>query len=462
MLVCYDDSQLQSLLLPALRGADIVAYSVAALYIPKAESGSNSDHTTIGSMATLPGWVGINVVGSNGSGIDSPAKLDFQFVNSGGSTIWNTQGRALASAPVTSWNNPTVEGITYATIDTTAPNPQLAFWLKHCRPELYGDYNYYKADFDPAANLAPAQVSALLLQYKPEQGAVERNAAKIDSLIAETQQGYGLVVLPFNSFIGDAALTVETAKTLAEPIGGKSYAMAQGIAKKYRTYLMFSMPEVAEGKYYETAFLFDYSGKQVGLYRKSHLNDAEQAWATAGDDLPVFNTDLGRIAVVLNDEARIPELADIYGLKRANMILVPVAYDEKDYGGPVAIPSGLVPDESNRGMFIWYSMAKMSQAFTLVANFVTGNQSETGQSALYSLVPEEGFYPPRIAPANADVAYAVNFATNANTPLWTTQADKVTERRWDQSLPLTLAPDNVCFKTWQTNSTSSGVCNEQN
>ena len=33
------------------------------------------------------------------------------------------------------------------------------------------------------------------------------------------------------------------------------------------------MPEVADGKYYETAVLFDYDGNQVGLYRKSHLND---------------------------------------------------------------------------------------------------------------------------------------------------------------------------------------------
>ncbi|MCX5515756.1 carbon-nitrogen hydrolase family protein [Kaistia algarum] len=461
MMICYDDSQLQSLLLPALRGADIVAYSVAALYIPKAERGSSSDHSTIASMATLPGWMGINVVGANGSGIDDVAEFDSQFIGPGGSTVWNTQGQVIASAPVTSWNNPAVEGITYADIDTAAPNPQRAFWLKHRRPELYADYNLFKGDFDSAANTVPAQVSALLVQYKPEQGAVEKNAAAIETLIAQQQQGYGLVVLPFNSFIGDAALTAETAKTLAEPIGGKSYTMAQGLAKKFRTYLMFSMPEVAGDKYYETAVLFDYDGKQVGLYRKAHLNDAEQGWATAGNELPVFDTDLGRIAVVLNDEARIPELADMYGLKRANMILVPVAYGEADYGGPVAIPQGLVPDESNRGMFVWYSMAKMSQAFTLVANYVTDKSGDTGRSALYSLVPEEGFFAPRMAPANKDVAYQVNFATNQNVPLWTSQSKKVIERRWDQALPLTLSAGSACFKAWQANSSSATLCQGQ-
>ena len=458
MLICYDDSQLQSLLLPALRGADIVAYSVAALYMPKAERGSSSDHSTIASMATLPGWMGVNVVGANGSGIDQVAELDSQFIGPGGSTVWNTKGQVIASAPVTSWNNPAVEGITYASIDTAAPNPQRAFWLKHRRPELYADYNLYKGDFDSSANTAPAQVSALLVQYKAEQGAVAKNAATIEALISAQQQGYGLVVLPFNSFIGDTPLTQEAAKALAEPLGGKSYSAAQALAKTFHTYLMFSMPEVADGRYYETAVLFDYNGKQIGLYRKAHLNDAEQAWATAGNALPVFDTDLGRVAVVLNDEARIPELADIYGLKRANMILVPVAYGEADYGGPVAIPKGLVPEESNRGMFVWYSMAKMSQAFTLVANYVTGKEGEIGRSALYSLVPEEGFYAPRLAPANEAVAYQVNFATNQNVPLWTNQNTKVIERRWDQALPLTLPADSTCFKAWKAEGASTTFC----
>ncbi len=175
----------------------------------------------------------------------------------------------------------------------------------------------------------------------------------------------------------------------------------------------------------------------------------------------MFDTNLGRIAVVLNDEARIPEVTELYGIKRATMILTPVAYSTKDYGGPVAIPKGLVPEDSNRGMFMWYSMAKMSQAYTLVANYATGAQGDFGMSALYSLVPEEGFFPPRLAPADKDIAYQVNFGTNSNLPLWTSQSDKVIERRWDQALPLTLSPDSECFKEWQANSSSPIVCKGQ-
>jgi len=458
MLICYDDTQLQSVLLPALRGAEIIAYPVSSVYLPRTEQGSNQDHSTIGSMATLTGWVGVNVVASDSSGIDVIEKGRIDLVGPGGSAIWNARGEVLAAAPVTTWKDPKVDTITYATIDTAAPNPQRDFWMKHRRPELYADYNFYRPDFDGNVRATPQLVSALLVQYKPEHGAVEKNHAAIDQLIAGAEQGYNLVVLPFNAFVGDQPVTRETVASLAEPLGGKSYELASALAKNYKTYLLFSMPEAVGDQYYETAVLFDDAGKEAGVYRKSHLNEAEQGWATAGNELPVFDTELGRVAVVLNDETRIPEITEIYGIKRANMILAPVAYAAKDYGGPVAIPKGLVPQESNRGMFMWYSMAKMAQAYTLVANYATGAQGDFGQSALYSLVPEEGFYAPRLAPPDQDIAYQVNFGTNANLPVWTSQQDKMVERRWDQAMPLTLPTESACFKEWQANGTSPTVC----
>ena len=80
---------------------------------------------------------------------------------------------------------------------------------------------------------------------------------------------------------------------------------------------------------------------------------------------------------------------------------------------------------------------------------------------MYSLVPEEGYYPPRIAPKN-EIAYLVNFTTNTNNTYWTNQQDKVTERRYDAAFPLTLDRQNACFKEWQTKSTSTNICEPRN
>ena len=459
IIICYDDSQLQSLLIPALRGADILIYPTTAAETLKSDLGSTANHTTMGSITTLPGWIGMNIVAADSSDTVSlvPGKMD-DFIP-GGSGIWDSQGKTLTSAPVTSWTNRKPVQIIYATIDTKKANPQRDFWLKHRRPELYGDYNMFRPTHDDNANLAPAQVSAMLVQYEPRNGDIDHNVKAIDQLMSEQSQSSNMTVLPFNSFVGNVTITKENISKLAEPLNGKSYTLASNLAKKYRTYLLFSMPESADGKYYETAILFDALGKQIGLYRKSHLNDVESTWATAGNVLPVFNTELGRVAIVLNDEVRIPEITEIHEINRANMLLVPVAYNQKEYGGDVNIPKGLVPDASNKGMYIWYNMAKYSQAYTLVANYVNGEHGDVGQSALYSLVPEEGYYPPKIAPRDKQTAFLVTFATNENIKLWTNQTQKIQERRWDQALPLTLDQRGACFKEWKNNSTSPIVCN---
>ena len=460
ILICFDDTQLQSVLLPALRGADIIAYPTGSYYTPRSEDGSDANHSTIGSMATMPGWVGVNVVGSDaeqkinaGPGVD--------VVGPGGSSIWDSNGKMLASASVMSWSDPKQPKTIYATINTKQANSQRDFWLKNRRPELYYDYNMYRPDHDPNADLAPQQISALLVQYEPKSGDLDYNYKAVDKQISQQPTSFNMVVLPFNSFIGNGTVTKDNVTNLAEPLNGKSYQMASGLAKKYNTYLLFSMPESFNGKYYETAILFDAFGKQIGVYRKSHLNDVEKTWASAGNELPIFTTSIGRVAVVLNDEVRIPEITDIHGINRANMILIPAAYNQKEYGGDVYIPKGLVPEASNKGMYIWYNMAKYSQAFTLVANYVKGEHGDVGQSALYSLVPEEGFYPPSIAPKDKETAFMVTFATNQNIKLWTTQQIKVVERRWEQALPLTLDQNSACFKEWKNNSTSPIVCKDQ-
>jgi predicted amidohydrolase len=461
LLICFDDSRLQSLLLPSLRGADILATPIGSDMMPKYEKMSNSNHSTISNIAVLASWVGMNVVASNQTGMVDFPTFGLQDQFTGGSTIWDNNGNQLAHSKVSTWTKPLPPQTIYATIDPTKKSEQKTYWLKNRRPELYGVYNLYKAPVDISANNTQNQISALLVQYEPSNGNVEANFKKVDSLIAQNQNVFNLAVLPFNSFIGNARLNKNNIAQYAEPLNGKSYTLASDLAKKYKTYLLFSMPEVDGGKYYETAVLFDFNGKQAGIYRKSHLSDDEKQWATAGNSLPVFSTnDLGRVAIMLNDEVRIPELADVYGLNRSDLILIPTSYDGKQYGSEVNIPKGLVPDASNRGMNFWYDIAKYAQAFTLVANYQQSGDREYVRSAVYSLVPEEGYYPPNIAP-HKETAYQALFTTHANKTLWINQQDMVVGRRYDLATPLTLNMQGECFQEWKANSTAKGVCKGQ-
>jgi predicted amidohydrolase len=458
ILICFDDSRLQSLLIPSLRNADILAMSIGSDMMPKYEKTSNGNHSTIANIATLAGWSGMNVVASNQAGVLNIPQLNLEDQFKGGSSIWDNNGKQLNSSKVSTWTKPLPPQTIYATLDLSKKSEQKDFWIKHRRPELYQIYNLYKAPVDPAANNTQNQISALLVQYDPVNGNVNENVKKVETLIDQNQNVFNLVVLPFNSFLGNVALNKSNIAQYAEPLNGKSYILASDLAKKYKTYLLFSMPEVSDGKYYETAILFDFNGKQTGIYRKTHLNDDERAWASAGNALPIFSTnDLGRIAVMLNDEVRIPELTEVYALNRADLILIPAAYDGRQYGSAVNIPQGLVPDASNRGMNIWFDIAKYSQAFTLVANYHNGSTKEFERSAVYSLVPEEGYYPPNIA-TDKEIAYQAMFTTHTNNTLWINQQSLVTGRRYDLATPLTLDMQSSCFKEWQTNSTARGVC----
>lgn len=460
MLICFDDSRLQSLLVPTLRGADILAMPIGSDALPKFEKASLGNHSTIGNIATLSPWIGINTIATNQAGIVKIPQIQFvdQFI--GGSSIWNSAGKQLNSSRASTWSKPQEPQIIYATIDTAQKSEQKEFWLKHRRPELYGVYNLYKAPDDPAANRTQNQIAALLVQYDPENGKVDANAKKVDALIKANPNGFNLTVLPFNSFLGNIKLNRNNIAQYAEALDGKSATLAASLANNYKTYLLFSMPESKEGKFYETAILFDFNGKQVGVYRKSHLNDEESQWATAANDLPVFSTnDLGRVAVMLNDEVRIPELTEVYALNRADLILVPANYNGRDYGGEVNIPKGVVPDASNRGMYMWFDIAKYSQAFTLVANYLPKEANGFNASALYSLVPEEGYYPPNIAPMK-ELAHQVLFQTHMEKNLWIDQQKLVVGRRYDLAAPLTLDAQSACFKEWKKLSTDRGLCSQ--
>lgn len=458
MLICFDDSRLQSLLLPSLRGADILAMPIGSDTTPRFEKASNGNHSTIANIATLSPWVGINTVATNQAGIVKIPQVKFVDQFTGGSSIWNSSGKQLSSSKAGTWTKPEEPTIIYATLDTNKKSEQKEFWLKHRRPELYGIYNLYKAPVDPVTNNTQNQIGALLIQYDPVNGDVDANANKVEALIKANPNGFNLAVLPFNSFLGKVSLDKTNIAKYAESLDGKSATLASKLAQNYKTYLLFSMPEKKDGKYYETAILFDFNGKQAGVYRKSHLNDSEQQWATPGNDLPVFSTnDLGRVAVMLNDEVRIPELTEVYALNRADLILIPAMHDGKAYGGEVNIPKGLVPEASNRGMYMWFDIAKYSQAYTLVANYLPKESSGFNASALYSLVPEEGFYPPNIAP-NKETAHQVLFTTNLQKNLWIDQQKLVVGRRWDQATPLTLDPQGACFKEWQKDSVNKEMC----
>jgi omega-amidase len=124
----------------------------------------------------------------------------------------------------------------------------------------------------------------------------------------------------------------------AEPEGDISWQRCSALAKKYQIYLAAgSMPEKdLEGRVYNTAYVFDRQGNQIGKHRKAHLFDIsvkggqtfkESDTLTAGNQVTVFETEFGTIGICICYDLRFPELSRLMVDKGAKIILVPGAFN---------------------------------------------------------------------------------------------------------------------------------------
>ena len=119
----------------------------------------------------------------------------------------------------------------------------------------------------------------------------------------------------------------------AEPIPGPSFEKLSKIAKDNNIFLAVGVYEKQGEKIFNTALLFDRSGKLVGKYRKVHATLSEiQNGISPGNDFPVFQTELGRIGIQICYDHFFLESARVLALKGAEIILTPIWGDMRNDG----------------------------------------------------------------------------------------------------------------------------------
>lgn len=98
--------------------------------------------------------------------------------------------------------------------------------------------------------------------------------------------------------------------------------ITESLGKKAAEHKMFIAGNIHEkdgGKTFVTSFLLDRTGKVAGKYRKSHRMPDEDL--CLGDDLPVFQTDLGPVAMRIGTDRFFPEIDQVFAAKGARIIL---------------------------------------------------------------------------------------------------------------------------------------------
>ncbi|NOZ22907.1 MAG: carbon-nitrogen hydrolase family protein [Planctomycetes bacterium] len=117
-----------------------------------------------------------------------------------------------------------------------------------------------------------------------------------------------------------ACLPQECVDQPPEAIPGPASKAIAEKAAKYGMYVVGNLREREGDKTYITSFLCDREGKIIGKYRKSHKLPFDGD-ISLGNDLPVFDTDLGAVGMKIGSDHYFPEIDRVLRSRGASLIV---------------------------------------------------------------------------------------------------------------------------------------------
>jgi predicted amidohydrolase len=113
-------------------------------------------------------------------------------------------------------------------------------------------------------------------------------------------------------------------QAIAQSRDGDNYLQrARAFARSHRVHLVFGFTELADGGLYNAAALIDSQGELLGCYHKTHLLDHDEECYLPGQALPVWETELGMIGMMICADRRWPETARTLKIRGAELIMNP-------------------------------------------------------------------------------------------------------------------------------------------
>ena len=167
---------------------------------------------------------------------------------------------------------------------------------------------------------------------------------QIDHIIAESKEqkynrllclaekcydeGADLVFFPeAYQYTGDEGIINRRDDLLVQTEAWKEKCSA--FAQKHHAYLVPWDYELGkDGKIYNTSYVLDRNGQEIGRYRKCHLTYREQLDGIGtGTEFKVFDLDFGKVGIMICFDNYFPESARVLGLLGAELVLYPLYGD---------------------------------------------------------------------------------------------------------------------------------------
>ncbi len=179
---------------------------------------------------------------------------------------------------------------------------------------------------------------------------VEQNRERATGYIrSASERGCDVILLPEMV----ATVNVPSGEITPEPTDGPTLERFAREARECGVNVIGTWYCEEEGRIYNQTTLIDRRGDVVGRYRKVQPTAREAERVTSGNELPVFDLDFGRVAVMICLEIYFPEIPRIYAHKGAEILFWPTVTLGPTQEGLLAqatsraIDNGLVIVESN-------------------------------------------------------------------------------------------------------------------
>ncbi|MEL7563789.1 MAG: nitrilase-related carbon-nitrogen hydrolase [Dehalobacterium sp.] len=189
---------------------------------------------------------------------------------------------------------------------------------------FFGFASANQNDQQSSIELKPFKVAAV--EFNPRLNERDSNINALYKVVeAAAQNGAKLIVTPEMSTTGYYYKDRAAIKSFVDSIPGVTTKKFEEIAKKYDSYIVIGMAEVDQGTgiYYNSAALVGPKG-YIGKYRKTHQWETETHWAAWGDlGVPVFDTEIGKIAINICMDSAFFESSRTAALEGANILAFP-------------------------------------------------------------------------------------------------------------------------------------------
>lgn len=166
------------------------------------------------------------------------------------------------------------------------------------------------------------EVTVATVQMKPRLGEAEDNLVKMSEMISKiaSQQKVDLIVFP-ELITSGYELGVRFTE-LAQRVPGPTVNLISQRANEYGVYIVFGMvtKEKVESVLYNSAVMVGPEGELIEVYNKIHLRGEERMAFREGYKLPVIETEIGNIGLMVGYDLAFPEVARSLVLDGADLL----------------------------------------------------------------------------------------------------------------------------------------------